>query len=90
MPERRRQLRRRLLPPSLRGSNCRNGYSGACFSFPECVYSIQFGSPRTNSATRWSMKGKKMTPLVWLLLLTVILGVGEVLSFAVRAIAHTP
>jgi len=36
------------------------------------------------------MKGRKMTPLVWLLLLTVILGVGEVLSFAVRAIAHTP
>lgn len=36
------------------------------------------------------MNGKKMTPVRWLLLLTVILGVGEVLSFAVRAIATTP
>lgn len=35
------------------------------------------------------MRGR-MTPLVWLLLLTVILGVGEVLSFAVRVIANTP
>ncbi len=35
------------------------------------------------------MKGK-MTPVLWLLLLTVILGVGEVLSLAVRAIAYTP
>ncbi len=35
------------------------------------------------------MKGK-MTPVVWLLLLTAVIGVGEVLSLAVRAIAHTP
>jgi hypothetical protein len=36
------------------------------------------------------MNGKKMTPGIWLLLLTVVLGVGEVLSVAVRAIANTP
>ncbi len=35
------------------------------------------------------MKGR-MTPVVWLLLLTVVIGVGEVLSLAIRAIAHTP
>lgn len=35
------------------------------------------------------MRGR-MTPMVWLLLLTVILGVGEVLSFAVRVIANIP
>ena len=36
------------------------------------------------------MNGRKMTPMVWLLLLTVIIGVGEVLSVAVRAITSTP
>lgn len=36
------------------------------------------------------MNGKKMTPAVWLLLLTIIVGVGEVLALAVRAIAKTP
>ena len=36
------------------------------------------------------MKGKKMTPLVWLLLLTVIVGIGEIASFAVRAMISTP
>ncbi len=36
------------------------------------------------------MKGKKMTPALWLLLLTAVIGVGEVLLLAVRAIAHTP
>ncbi len=35
------------------------------------------------------MKGR-MTPVVWLLLLTVVIGLGEVLSLAIRAIAHTP
>ena len=35
------------------------------------------------------MKGK-MTPMVWLLLLTVIVGIGEVASFAVRAVMGTP
>lgn len=35
------------------------------------------------------MKGK-MTPAVWLLLLTVIVGIGEVLSLAVRAVFGTP
>lgn len=33
---------------------------------------------------------KKMTPAVWLLLLTAIVGVGEVLSLAVRAVFGTP
>ena len=28
----------------------------------------------------------KMTPMVWLLLLTVIIGIGEVLSLAVKSI----
>ncbi len=36
------------------------------------------------------MKGKKMTPARWLLLLSVIIGIGEVMLLAVRAIAHTP
>lgn len=35
------------------------------------------------------MKGK-MTPMVWLLLLTVIIGVGEVLAVAVRVITSAP
>jgi len=33
------------------------------------------------------MKGK-MTPMVWLLLLTIIIGFGEIVSLAVGAIAN--
>ncbi len=36
------------------------------------------------------MMGKKMTPALWLLLLTVIIGTGEVLLLAVRVISRTP
>lgn len=32
------------------------------------------------------MKGTKMTPLVWLLLLTAIIGLGEVLSLGFRTV----
>lgn len=45
--------------------------------------------PQSTPFTRWRMK-KKMTPAVWLLLLTAIVGVGEVLSLAVRAVFGTP
>ena len=43
----------------------------------------------TNPFQRWLME-RKMTPMVWLLLLTVVIGVGEVLSLAVRVIANAP
>ena len=51
---------------------------------------VRFSRGRIQSDERWIMKGKKMTPARWLLLLTVIIGIGEVLLLAVRAVAHTP
>lgn len=74
-------------PPTKEGKQAGRGPIDFPSPIMYTVYSSGFR--RKNPFKRWLMKGK-MTPMVWLLLLTVIIGVGEVLAVAVRVITSAP